>query len=163
MLALYVNDHIIGGFTDEPFADVKTCFSATFEGKDLVVIHCRLLRQDIELVDYGITIAMETYIKEMIGACGLDGSDRETTTEMINTYKLLVVDPGEPLDDENATNFKSISEIFLFAAKRLRYNIRFVVGQWTKFLSKPHKIHLSCGKLINFRGSPLVVHYGTAR
>ena len=98
MLGLYVDDLIIAGSTDEAIADVKAYLSGTFKMKALGVINGRFLGLDIKLVKDGITISMETYIKDMIGACGLAGCHRETTPMMLNPYKLVVVDPGEPLD-----------------------------------------------------------------
>ena len=47
----------------------------------------------------GITISMETYIKDMSGACGLAGYHRQTAPIMLHSYMLVAVDPGEQLDD----------------------------------------------------------------
>ena len=54
--------------------------------------------------------------------------------------------------------------MLLFAANCLRYDISFAVGQLSRFLSKPHRIHLSCAKRIlrYLSGNPLAVHYGAA-
>ena len=164
MLGLYVDDLIIAGSTDEAIADVKAYLSGTFKMKDLGVINGRFLGLDIKLVKDGITISMETYIKDMIGACGLAGCHRETTPMMLNPYKLVVVDPGEPLDDKDATKYRSMIGMLLFAANCLRYDIGFAVGLLSRLLSKPHRIHFGCAKRIlrYLSGSPLIVHYGSA-
>ena len=83
---------------------------------------------------------------------------------MLNPYKLVVVDPGEPLDDEDARKYRSMIEMLFFAANCLRYDIGFAVGLLSRFLSKPHRIHLSCAKRIlrYLSGFPLVVHYFSA-
>ena len=83
---------------------------------------------------------------------------------MLNPYKLVVVDPAEPLDDEDAKKYRSIIGMPSFAANCLRYDIGFAVGLLSRFLSKPHRIHLSCAKRIlrYLSGSPLIVHYGSA-
>ena len=164
MFGLYVDDQIIAGSTDEAIADVKAYLSGTFKMKDLGVINGRFLGLDIKLVKDGITISMETYIKDMIGACRLAGCHRETTPMMLNPYKLVVVGPGEPLDDKDATKYRSMIGMLLFAANGLRYDIGFAVGLLSRFLSKPHRIHFGCAKRIlrYLSGSPLIVHYGSA-
>ena len=83
-MGLYVNDLIIAGSTDEAIADVNAYISRTFQMKDLGVINGRSLGLDIKLVKEGMTISMETYIKNMIRACALAGCHRETTPMMLN-------------------------------------------------------------------------------
>ena len=52
--------------------------------------------------------------------------------------------------------------MLLFAANCLRYDICFAVGLLSRFLSKPHRIHLSCAKRVlrYLSGTPLHISYG---
>ena len=102
MLGLQVDDLIVGGFSDKAIADVKAYLSGTFNINEPGVINGRFSSLDIKLVKDGISISMETYFKYMIGASGLGRCHSESTPMMLNRDKLVVVDPGEQLDDEDA-------------------------------------------------------------
>ena len=164
MLGLYVDDLIIAGSSDAAISDVKKYLATQFKMKDLGLINGRFLGLDIKLVEDGIIVSMATYVKDMLTATGLAECHRETTPMMLNPYKLVVDEPGEELDDKEASTYRSIIGMLLFAANCLRYDISFAVGLLSRFLSKPHRIHLSCAKRIlrYLSGNPLAVHYGAA-
>ena len=164
MLGLYVDDLIIAGSTDAAISDVKKYLATQFKMKDLGLINGRFLGLDIKLTDAGITVSMATYIKDMLANTGLAECHRETTPMMLNPYKLVVEEPGEELDQKESSSYRSIIGMLLFAANCLRYDISFAVGLLSRFLSKPHRIHLSCAKRIlrYLSGTPLSVHYGAA-
>ena len=162
MLGLYVDDLIIAGSTMDAIDNVKKYLATQFRMKYLGLINGRFLGLDVKLTKAGLVISMDTYIKDMIGVCGLEGCHKEVTPMMLNPYKLVVVDPGEELDEEDATRFRSIIGMLLFAANCLRYDICFAVGLLSRFLSKPHRIHLSCAKRVlrYLSGTPLHISYG---
>ena len=83
MLVWYVEGNIIAGSTDETIAYVKAHLSGSFRMKDLGDINARFLGFDINLVNDAITISMETYIKVIIAAYGLDDCHRERPQIML--------------------------------------------------------------------------------
>ena len=60
------------------------------------------------MVEDAITISMETYIKDIVGACGPAVCHRGTTPMIRNALKVLVLNLGEPPNDNNAIKFRVI-------------------------------------------------------
>ena len=47
---------------------------------------------------------------------------------ILNRYKLVLADPGEPVDDADGTKYRSLIGMLLFSAQCLPYDICLLLG-----------------------------------
>ena len=144
-IALYVDDLLIAGDSDDDIATIKRLLNERFDMKDLGIAK-KFLGMEIEYNDDGsIKIHQNHYIQQLL--LRHDMSDcNPVHTPLDTTVKLIASTDKEALADSK--EYSSIVGGLMFAACVTRPDIMCAASQLSQFMAKPSSKHLHAAKRV---------------
>ena len=146
LVAVYVDDIILGGRSEAKMNAVKKELSHTFEMKDLGLLHHFLGVKVIQDPDTGtIWMGQPTYTEKILLRYGMHNSKPVSTP--VNTEVKLIA--GEGTDDMcDQQLYQAIVGSLLYLSTKTRPDIAYAVSCVARFCAKPTKEHWTAVKRI---------------
>ena len=144
VLAVYVDDLILGGMNIEIISVVKKSLSARFAVTDMGELH-HFLGVKIVQLEGQIWIGQPSYSKDLLVRFRLEES-KPTATPMDVGCKLMKAENENEMCDKQL--YQSAVGSLLYLSTRTRPDIAFAVGSFARFNSQPSNEHWSAVKRI---------------
>ena len=139
IVAVYVDDIILGGKSESKLMEVKKELSKTFEMKDLGPLHHFL---GVKIIQDSITgtiwIGQQSYTEKILQRFGMHNS-KPVGTPVNPDIKLIA---GENPDDVcNQQMYQAVVGSLLYLSTKTRPDIAYAVGSVARFCANPTKEH----------------------
>ena len=146
IVAVYVDDIILGGKSESKLMEVKKELSKTFEMKDLGPLHHFL---GVKIIQDSITgtiwIGQQSYTEKILQRFGMHNS-KPVGTPVNPDIKLIA---GENPDDVcNQQMYQAVVGSLLYLSTKTRPDIAYAVGSVARFCANPTKEHWTAVKRI---------------
>ena len=152
VLAVYVDDILLAGKSQQKIAQVKADLRKLFQLKDMGELHY-FLGVSVQQCSEEIWIGQPTYTQAVIKKFGMEHCKPANTPMAPGTKLLKATEQSEIIDP---TLYQSTVGSLLYLFGWTRPNITFAMSQVTKFCSSPTKEHWSAVKCIlrYLKGTP---------
>ena len=138
VIAVYVDDIIIAGKTEEIVQQYIKKIAEKFDVTDMGTLH-HFLGMKITYADSGdIWIGQPTYVRDVLKKFGMDDSKPVATPVESGNKLVKATDDDELVDTEL---YQSAVGSLLYLSTKTRPDIAYAVGNVARFSSKPSKVH----------------------
>ena len=146
LIAVYVDDIILAGRSDQRMKEVKDAIAGKFTVKDLGELHHFLGVKVIQNKESNsIWIGQETYARELIKKFKMEESNAVSTPIQLGSNLVKAVEEDDMFDQEI---YQSAVGSLLYLSTRTRPDISYAVSSVARFTSKPTKQHWTAVKRI---------------
>jgi hypothetical protein len=144
IIAVYVDDLIIGGENDSNIKRIKDTISSKFDMEDMGKLHHFLGVKIVQNPSW-IWIGQPAYIKVLLKNFSMDNSKAVATPFDAGTK---LIKSKEDDDSCNKVKYQSAVGSLLFLSNRTRPDISYAVGVTARFSANPSVVHWSAVKRI---------------
>ena len=146
LIAVYVDDILLAGKTQERMTEVKQALSRQFEVKDMGALHYFLGVKFIQDQTTGnVWMGQQSYTEKILKRYGMQ--DCKTIRTLVDTSTKLVKAKDEDTFVDQA-QYQSAVGSLLYLSAATRPDITYAVGNVAKFCAKPTKQHWMAVKRI---------------
>ena len=146
IVALYVDDILIAGTTDESVTILKKNLLKEFKMKDLGKVSKFLGLNIKQSDDFKIELTLRDYIETMVKEYNMKECKPERTPSMVSQDLTLDEKNHKLLTD--LSNYRSLVGKLLFAANTVRFDISHIVGVLSRYLKEPKELHWKAAKRV---------------
>lgn len=141
-LLIYVDDIIVVSSSDKAVDALLADLKQDFASKDLGKLHY-FLGMEVSDISEGIQLTQRKYASDLIEKAGMKHCKAVATP--LSTSEKYSKFEGEPLDDREATKYRSIVDALQYLTLT-RPEIAFSVNKVCQFLHSPTSLHLTAIK-----------------
>lgn len=141
LVALYVDDLLVCSNSSSWITKIKGVLASHYEMKDLGLVKTFLGMNIHQTVD-ACSVSSETFLNGVLANFGMESSN-SVTTPFASGCDFT---PGEDLNDDEVTCFRSMVGKLLFAANTCRPDLAFATSTLSRFIKDPKANHLAAAK-----------------
>lgn len=145
IIAVYVDDILLAGKSDERMIEVKRALSERFDVKDMGELHYFLGVNINQNQDGDVWIGQPVYTQTILEKFGMNNAKPVSTPADASTKLVKATDDSDEVDNGL---YQSAVESLLYLSSRTRPDIAYAVSNVAQFSNKPNKQHWTAVKRI---------------
>lgn len=146
IIAVYVDDILLAGKSDERMTQVKEALAKQFKMKDMGELHHFLGVKIIQQPEAGrVWIGQPAYTRSVLEKFGMENSKPINTPVDVSMKLVKATDDSEKVDQ---AEYQSAVGSLLYLSTRTRADIAYAVGSVARFCAEPTKQHWMAVKRI---------------